>query len=66
MWTTDLGLLKLYILEYWIEPVTIGLIHVEFISQLGYSTGKLQALQLIVFLGPLLLTWFNFNPSMDK
>ena len=20
----------------------------------------------IVYLGPLLLTWFNFNPSMDK
>ena len=30
---------------------------------LGFSSSKLE---LIVFQGPLLLTWFDFNPSMHK
>ena len=31
----------------------------------GSNNGKLMYEE-IIFLGPLLLTWFNFNPTMDK
>ena len=37
------------LLEYWNEHVTFGLIYVMFTFPIpGYSTGKFQALQLIV------------------
>ena len=34
------------------------------VAQLGPSKMKVDAANKIP--GPLLLTWFNFNPSMDK
>ena len=34
--------------EYWIEHITFKLLDVILVNLLGYSTGELQALQLVV------------------
>ena len=61
--------------QYWLSKSSIN-IHLTFYSIsfnfLFASTAEFCGMQLFiyaiysVFLWPLLLTWFNFNPSMDK
>ena len=62
--------------QYWLSKSCIN-IHLTFyiisFNFLFASTAEFCGMQLFihaiytcVFLGPLLLTWFNFNPSMDN
>ena len=41
-------------------------LHKELALEVVVQLLQQQQQQMIVFLWPLLLTWFNFNPSMDK
>ena len=53
--------MSLYVVEYF----TLGINDILTLTQLGMN-GCILSTRAIDVLWPLLLTWFNFNPSMDK
>ena len=60
----------MYVMENWVESLHIFMVlpyvGVKFVAMLQLIWVKVCLYVLDNGLWPLLLTWFNFNPSMDK